>query len=206
MEIKVDLSAEQINNQITEAIAKSAIGVELKRAIDEQVKAMSQSFNNPFKNIITGMIRNEIERIVKEDYTEQIHALVKEKVTADFSTEMLNTLWKAWEAQKDRYWWNSLSNIDLNSILDLFLFFWLLPTGADMTFDDDFCRIWFLTGAKNIPCKNLNINWPPPDKISIEGFEFSRTRFSNITDEQRETMDHVCRGAEYKSTGELNES
>lgn len=103
MEIKVDLSAEQINNQIVEAIAKSAIGVELKRAIDEQVKAMSQSYNNPFKNIITGMIRNEIERIVKEDYTVQINTLVREKVTADFSTEMLTTLWKAWEDRKDQY-------------------------------------------------------------------------------------------------------
>lgn len=103
MEIKVDLSAEQINNQIVEAIAKSAIGVELKRAIDEEVKNLSQSYNNPFKNIITGIIRKEVERIIRDEYTEQIHALVKERVTADFSTEMLDSLWKAWEAGKDRY-------------------------------------------------------------------------------------------------------
>ena len=102
MDIKVDLSAEQINTHIASAIADSAIGVELKRAIEAEVTKLSQSFNNPFQSIISNHIRREVERIGSEDYSEEIKAVVKEKVTADFTTEMMESLWNAWESQKGR--------------------------------------------------------------------------------------------------------
>ena len=68
-----------------------------------------------------------------------------------------------------------------------------------MTFDDDFCRINFLTGNRDIACKRLGIEWPPPEVISIEGFRWKRINYSKLTDKQREGMTHVVRGAEYKS-------
>jgi len=67
-----------------------------------------------------------------------------------------------------------------------------------MTFDDDYLRVHFLTGYKNIICKSLGINWPPPEILNIGGFDFKRIRYSQITDEQRDGMEHICRGAEYK--------
>ena len=102
MEIKVDLSPEQINGQICEAIAKSAIGIELKKVIEKEVEALGRSYNNPFNQIVTTHIHREIERIVREDYKEEIAAFVQEKVTADFTEEMLVQLWNAWEAGSSR--------------------------------------------------------------------------------------------------------
>ena len=66
-----------------------------------------------------------------------------------------------------------------------------------MTFDDDFVRLHFDGGTKNIPCKSINMHWPPPEKINVMGFVMVRSHYSEITDEERETMTHVCRGAEY---------
>jgi hypothetical protein len=68
-----------------------------------------------------------------------------------------------------------------------------------MTFDDDFCQIHFLTGRhRNIACNNLHINWPPPEVLDYCGFQYKRIRYSEITDEQRDGMEHVARGAEYR--------
>ena len=68
-----------------------------------------------------------------------------------------------------------------------------------MTFDDDFVRLNFQGGTKIIRCKLLGLTWPPPEEIDIEGFKLKRIRLSSITDEQRKTMTHVCRGAEYQA-------
>ncbi len=67
-----------------------------------------------------------------------------------------------------------------------------------MTFDDDHIRLVFPQGDRNIPCKVLGIEWPPPQFIVIGAQMFNRERCSQITDEQRANMTHVVRGAEYK--------
>jgi len=66
-----------------------------------------------------------------------------------------------------------------------------------MTFEDDFCQVNFDSGMKRITCNSLGIDWPPPEILDIQGFEFERKTVSKITDEQREGMTDVCRGAEY---------
>lgn len=78
-----------------------------------------------------------------------------------------------------------------------------------MTFDDDYIQLRLLVGPLRATCKSLGLDWPPPDVIEIADIDgvyvgkspaptrFKRIRFSQITDEQREGMTHVCRGAEY---------
>ena len=66
-----------------------------------------------------------------------------------------------------------------------------------MTFDDDFVLVNFTGGKKRLRCTDLSIDWPPPEILDIGGFKFTRERYSQITDEERATMSHVCRGAEY---------
>lgn len=66
-----------------------------------------------------------------------------------------------------------------------------------MTFQDDF--VVFLTegGRYHALLCNLSIEWPPPSRLELLGLEFVRARMSEITDEQRQRMTHVARGAEY---------
>jgi hypothetical protein len=66
------------------------------------------------------------------------------------------------------------------------------------TLDDDFVRIEMQGGTKNILCKSLGIDWPPPEEIDFCGFTFVKIRQSQFTDEQMETLTHVCRGALYQ--------
>lgn len=66
-----------------------------------------------------------------------------------------------------------------------------------MTYPDDFLILQFEHGAVRQPCRALGLEWPPPETIEVFGIQMRRERFSSITDEQREQMTHVCRGAEY---------
>lgn len=67
-----------------------------------------------------------------------------------------------------------------------------------MNFDDDFVRLHTAVGTKNILLSSLGLDWPPPERISVNGTPFERIRMSDITDKQRADLTHVCRGAEYK--------
>ena len=66
-----------------------------------------------------------------------------------------------------------------------------------MTFADDFVALHFEHKTILQPCAAIGLQWPPPEEIEVFGFPFRRERYSSITDEQREQMTHVCRGAEY---------
>lgn len=66
-----------------------------------------------------------------------------------------------------------------------------------MTFDDDYCKIHFAGGIRNWRCKSIDVTWPPPGILVIEGVEYQCVRRSQITDIQRGSMTNVCRGAEY---------
>jgi len=66
-----------------------------------------------------------------------------------------------------------------------------------MTFDDDYIRLRFDWGHRDLRCKAAGLDWPPPETIEVLTFRFRRERMSTLTDEQRADMKHVCRGAEY---------
>jgi hypothetical protein len=78
------------------------------------------------------------------------------------------------------------------------------------TFDDDMVRLNMSIGTFTFPCKEVGLTWPPPERLFVEGPKLReandedpqgevliRDGISEITDEQREQMTHVVRGAEY---------
>lgn len=79
-----------------------------------------------------------------------------------------------------------------------------------MTFDDDFVRLHLDIDTVNVMCKQVGLEWPPPERLWFDGNGaraatdedppsevMIQDRRSEITDEERERMTHVCRGAEY---------
>jgi len=69
-----------------------------------------------------------------------------------------------------------------------------------MTFDDDFVELHSTSaGMLRLTCKGLGLDWPPPEELTVpwHAKSFKRVRHSEITDTQRATMFHVCRGAVY---------
>ena len=64
-----------------------------------------------------------------------------------------------------------------------------------MTFDNDMIMVRFPDGEKSFYCLVNGIEWPPPEHMNINGFNMKRESISGITDEQRQGMSNVLRGA-----------
>lgn len=67
-----------------------------------------------------------------------------------------------------------------------------------VTFDDDSLFLETPSGRKVVPCRSLKMDWPTPERVTINGVPYVRISFSAITDEQRGRMTHVMRGALYE--------
>lgn len=66
-----------------------------------------------------------------------------------------------------------------------------------MTFDNDIMQFEMLDGPRRVYCKTLGVEWPPPARYTLLGFEFVRVSLSSLTDAQRADTPHVMRGARY---------
>lgn len=73
-----------------------------------------------------------------------------------------------------------------------------------MTFDDDHIQLQLSVGRVQATCRELGLSWPPPERIAVlvgeplSAFAFRRIRYSQLTDDERQKLTHVCRGAEYE--------
>lgn len=64
------------------------------------------------------------------------------------------------------------------------------------TLKNDICR--FEGPDKGIvTCTKLGVEWPPPEKINLNGTEYERVGMSQLTDEQAAASDNIARGAQY---------
>ncbi len=94
MELNVNINPEDINKQIVEAVAKSAIGETLEKVIKNEVAKISTSYNNPLERVI----RAEIERIVREtiinEHKPQLQKMVSKKLTEQITDDLLSKLWE----------------------------------------------------------------------------------------------------------------
>ena len=93
MNLNVEVNPEEINKQITEAVAKSAIGVELSKTIEKKVKEMSASYNNPFDAIVKKEIEAIMTCIIRDEYKKQIQEQVRAKLSEKFVDEIISKMW-----------------------------------------------------------------------------------------------------------------
>lgn len=100
MDIKVDLTPEHINEEIAKQIAKSAIGEQLQKVIEKEVSNLSHQYNNPFSGIVTRHIEELMRKIIVEEYSDTIKALIAEKMSEEITTDLIDKLWKS---AMDRY-------------------------------------------------------------------------------------------------------
>ena len=52
MELNVNIDPEQINKMVADAVLESALGDAVKKVINEQVKKLSSSYNNPLDSVV----------------------------------------------------------------------------------------------------------------------------------------------------------
>lgn len=100
MKLDVNLDPEQINKAVADAIIRSAIGKELNRAIEDEVKRLSVSYQNPIVPIVRQHIEGAIQSIIREKYLEQIQTVVAGRVTEKFTADLLDKLWEAFVKER----------------------------------------------------------------------------------------------------------
>lgn len=72
------LDADQVNQFLSTAILNSRIGEVVTAAIDEQIKELSRSYNNPFQAVI----RQEIDRLIRDVLQAEHAAYLRAQVQA----------------------------------------------------------------------------------------------------------------------------
>jgi hypothetical protein len=93
-EINVTIDAATINREITEAIAKSAIGDQLKKQIEEEVKRLSNSWDNPLKGVVEKHVRDICVDLMTTKYKEHIRKLVETQLTDEMIEKIVTKLWE----------------------------------------------------------------------------------------------------------------
>jgi hypothetical protein len=88
-DLKID--PEAVNRYIAEQITESAIGESLKKAIDEQVKTISRSYDNPLRVLVA----SELQRLAREYLQEpevqaQLRAVIESKMTPKVLEEIVD--------------------------------------------------------------------------------------------------------------------
>ena len=98
MDFNVNIDAEAINKQITEAVAKSAIGKQIKRVVDEEVKKLSTSWQNPLSRVVGIEIEKMLRQLIQEEYMGKIKEWVSKQMSDEFVKNILGKMWKVYLA------------------------------------------------------------------------------------------------------------
>jgi hypothetical protein len=93
MEIKVDVNAEQINQAVAEAIAKSVVGEKIKEFIEKSLKDMTSSYGNPIEPVVRQLVLDSIKDCLVANYKPKLEQLVKERITDEMVGAFIDKVW-----------------------------------------------------------------------------------------------------------------
>lgn len=91
------IDPEAINRYVADRVLESALGDVLRKVVDEEVKKLSTSYNNPIAPVVQRFIADEVRRLITEEFKEQIEAVVRERVTEQFTADLLAKSFEAFE-------------------------------------------------------------------------------------------------------------
>ncbi len=72
----MELTAEQINEFLANAVLKSNIGVAVEAAVQKQIGILSKSYDNPFDSVI----RNEVVALIQHEVADKHREALRERV------------------------------------------------------------------------------------------------------------------------------
>lgn len=100
MDIKLDIDPEDINKHVVQAIVDSSIGVQIKRVIEDKIKELDSSWNNPIKLVVEQQIREIAYDVLIKDYREVMEDMIRKQITDEVVSNLMT---KAWESLKSNY-------------------------------------------------------------------------------------------------------
>jgi hypothetical protein len=96
MEIKVDVNAEQINQAVAEAIAKSVVGEKIKEFIEKSLKDMTSSYGNPIEPVVRNLVLESVRDYLVANYKPKLEELVKQRITDEMVAAFIDKVWQTY--------------------------------------------------------------------------------------------------------------
>lgn len=86
------LTPEQVNEFISKAVLDSQIGVAVQESVKRVIAELTKTYNNPFDVVIKKHVDEEIERILRTVYADQIEIGVKAAMAKVFTAEYITKI------------------------------------------------------------------------------------------------------------------
>jgi uncharacterized membrane-anchored protein YjiN (DUF445 family) len=92
LDVKVDISAADIEAQVVQAIAASAFGNKLKEAVEDALKSLGNryTYDSELKKWVEQKMRAIVFEYVEKNCTAQIEESIKAWITSEKLTEITN--------------------------------------------------------------------------------------------------------------------
>lgn len=92
MSIELNISPEDVNRLVAEAVLKSTIGKAIEDQVAKAVVSLTTSWNNPIEKVVRDEITRIAANVVMTEHADTIKAAVKEKVAEKLSDDLIGKL------------------------------------------------------------------------------------------------------------------
>ena len=90
-EFKIEVSGDDINKAMADAIVKSLLGDTIVKMVEEYVKGLSNAYSNPVKKIIEEEVKLIITKVIEErKYI--IQEAVKNQLTPELANKVISEM------------------------------------------------------------------------------------------------------------------
>ena len=100
--LNVAVDPKLIEEMLVRTILDTAIGKKLHEWAQKKVEELSRDWQNPIAKVMDEIVVDQMRNIVRIEYTELIKAKIKERITDEALTALVEKMWVSY-LDKDRY-------------------------------------------------------------------------------------------------------
>ena len=102
VEVTVNIDADAIQQHVVQAILDSAIGKEIKSAIEASVRNLG-GYDGAIRRVVEQEVYQVIKNVVGKDFRTMIETKVKESLSSELVTSIIDSAWKHLMEKVGRY-------------------------------------------------------------------------------------------------------
>jgi hypothetical protein len=91
----LEIDPQAINQLVADAVLKSALGDAVKKAVDDAIKKLSQSWDNPLETVVRNEVAAMAREVLRDDHGPAIRERVKAALTKKLSDEFIDRVCEA---------------------------------------------------------------------------------------------------------------
>lgn len=91
----MQLTPEQVNEFIADAVLNSKIGEAVKASIDRVLKDLTKQYDNPFDAIVKAAVNDNIRKILAEKYQPELEKEIEKQITKYLTEDVVGKIIQA---------------------------------------------------------------------------------------------------------------